>query len=188
VGSILIYAGKPLTWLLKKNNMEQESRSNLAEFEAATNPSGNSAINVLTILTFIGCAIQLLFVFLTKWLMSFAVKVANDPSLMEKMSEKERAQIMDSQKMYDLYTQYQIPLVVASLLGIALCFWGALQMRKMKKQGFYLYVVGEFAPLIVSGLLLGFAANLSSIPAILISFVIPVVFTVLYALQLKHMK
>jgi hypothetical protein len=168
--------------------MEQRSNDQLAAFEAATTEKMNGTINVLTILTFIGCAIQLIMVFASKWLMSFAVKAADNPELMESMSAKDRADLQKAKEAFALYTQYQIPLTIMSLIGIALCFWGALQMRKLKKQGFYAYAVGEWLPLIGSVALMGFAVQFSGIGSTIIGLGVPVLFTLLYGMQLKHMK
>lgn len=168
--------------------MEQVSNNELSDFEAATMTKTNGTINVLTILTFIGCAFQLIGVFAAKWLMSFAVKAANDPNLLEAMSPKERQQMQQAKEMVDLYNQYQIPLIAMSLVGMVLCFYGALQMRKLKKQGFYAYVVGEWLPIIGSAVLMGFAMQFNGFGSIVFSFVIPALFTTLYALQLKWMK
>jgi len=160
----------------------------LTEFEQATTPKKNGTINVLTILTFIGCAFQLIGLFAMKWLLSFSLKVADDPERMASLTDSQREQIMRGKQFYDLYTQNQIPLTVLSLIGVALCFWGALQMRKLKKQGFYAYAVGEFVPIIGSIALIGLSVQYNSVPSILMGFGIPVLFTLLYALQLKRMK
>jgi hypothetical protein len=168
--------------------MEQMHNKETDAFDAATGDKKNGTINVLTILTFIGCAIQLLFVFATKWIMSFAAKFANNPEALEGMSQSQRDQMANAVKAYDLYTQYQIPLMVIGLIAIALCFWGALQMRKFKKQGFYAYVVGEWIPIIGSAALMGFSVQFTGIISTIISLGIPVLFTILYGLQLKRMK
>lgn len=160
----------------------------LTEFEQATTPKKNGTINVLTILTFIGCAIQLIMLFATKWLMSFALKIADDPERMASLPDSQREQILRGKQAYELFSQNQIPITVLSLLGIALCFWGALQMRKLKKQGFYAYAVGEFVPIIGSIALMGLSVQYNSVVSIIIGLGIPVLFTLLYALQLKRMK
>jgi hypothetical protein len=169
--------------------MEQVSKNELSAFEEATGEKKNGTINVLTILTFIGCGIQFIMVFATKWLMSFAMKMANNPEVLEKMSTKEREQMLRGKEAFDMYMQYQIPLVIMSLISIALCVYGAIQMRKLKKQGFYAYVVGEWMPLIGSTALMGFSLQFSGgVMSIILSLAIPVLFTILYGVQLKRMK
>lgn len=169
--------------------MEQVSKNELSAFEEATGEKKNGTINVLSILTFIGCALQLIMTFATKWLMSFALKMADNPELLEKMSAKEREQMLRGKEAFDVYMQYQIPLIIISLIGIALCVYGAIQMRKLKKQGFYAYVVGEWAPLIGSTALMGFGLQFNGgVMSIILSLAIPVLFTILYGVQLKRMK
>ncbi len=169
--------------------MEQVSKNELSAFEDATGEKKNGTINVLTILTFIGCGIQLILVFLAKWFMSFAMKMADNPEVLEKMSAKEREQMLRGKEAFEVYTQYQIPLMAISLVGIALCVYGAIQMRKLKKQGFYAYVVGEWMPLIGSTALMGFSLQFSGgVMSIILSLAIPVLFTILYGVQLKRMK
>ena len=68
-------------------------------------------------------------------------------------------------------------------------------MMKLKKTGFFLYLVGELLPLIYTFLVLG-GLGAMSIPMLgeavivvyLIALVIPLAFIVMYGLNLKHMK
>ena len=50
---------------------------NLSEFQIQTLPRG---LNVLTILTFIGCAIGAIFTLATPWLMKFSINMMNKAS------------------------------------------------------------------------------------------------------------
>lgn len=70
---------------------------------------------------------------------------------------------------------------------------GSIYMWRLKKAGFYVYAVGQLAPLIFSAYVLA-AANkniLSAPPAVSIVllcwFVIPIGFLIMYGLQLKHL-
>jgi hypothetical protein len=168
--------------------MDQKTDNDLLKFTEDTSGKAPASINVLTILTFIGCGLQLIMTFLTKFFMSFALKIMDNPDLVEKMTTKEKDKMLEAKEAMRLYDQYYIPLIIISLVGIALCFVGAMQMRKLKKQGFYIYVIGEFAPIIASVVLLGIAVQLNSPVSAAFSLVIPVLFTILYSMQLKHMK
>ena len=74
--------------------------------------------------------------------------------------------------------------MLLTLVGAALCLWGALEMRKLKKQGFILWVAGEFLPvigvliIIGAGIFAGFA---------LIALIFPIVFLILYGVQRKNL-
>jgi len=80
----------------------------------------------------------------------------------------------------------RVPILVIGLLGALFCLVGALQMRKRKRSGFILYVVGDVLPLAslvfftVMSLLAGIGAG--------VGYGIAIVFIILYAMQLKYMK
>lgn len=167
--------------------MEQVTKHELTAFEEGTSGKKNGTINVLTILTFIGCAIQLIIVFLSKWFMSFAIRMADNPEAMEKMSTKEKAEMFRFKEIYEVYVKYEMPIIAMSLIGIALCFWGALQMRKLKKQGYYAYLVGEWMPLIGSTALMGISLQFNGIGSTIFALGVPLLFSILYGLQLKRM-
>ena len=40
----------------------------------------------------------------------------------------------------------RIPLLIVGLIGTALCIFGALEMRKQKIQGYYMWLLGEILP------------------------------------------
>ena len=65
-------------------------------------------------------------------------------------------------------------------------------MWKLKKMGFYIYLVGEIAPLVITFATIGFASMFSfggGIMAIMTAFmsIFPILFIILYAINLKHM-
>ena len=46
-------------------------------------------------------------------------------------------------------------MLIIGLAAIALCFYGALQMRKLKKQGFFIYLIGQLLPFLNTALFVG---------------------------------
>ena len=154
-------------------------------------PKLNSGLNVLTILTFIGCGIQLLaslfgyFSAKTNYenkdevlrkmssgdMPSFAKKMIPDPAIYEKMVTQSYLN--------------RFPIIIISLVSIALCFYGALQMRKLKKQGFTFYAVGEILPFFSTAFFLG-SFSLSGV-WFYISIAIALFFILMYAGQRKNM-
>jgi hypothetical protein len=58
-------------------------------------------------------------------------------------------------------------------------------MRKLKKSGYLLYVIGELAPLIITAVILGF--SLMGGMAILFSGIVAIVFVILYSTQRKYL-
>ena len=142
-------------------------------------------INVLTILTFVGCGLGFI-----GSLWSFAGAKAN----YEKLSSLNMDQMPDfvkkltggdpvemARKAYEL----RIPILLLGLLGCGLCLYGAIQMRQLKKSGFTVYTIGEVLPIIVSVVLMGSGATgFGSI----IGYCIAILFVVLYGTQLKYLK
>ncbi len=155
----------------------------LSEFQTEGLPKG---LNVLTILTYIGCAFGLLFSLATPWLMKFSLSMMNKAAETNTdMTPKQAADMEISRKAIELTQSNLVPLLAIGIIGTILCFIGALMMRKLKKDGFWIYVSGQVLPIIGSLALLGMAqfTGVSSY----VMFLIPIVFIVLYAKQRKYL-
>ena len=158
------------------------------EFEQTPLPTG---LNVLTILTIIGCVIGL--VFSVIGFISAKSSYDKKEQVIEQMKSAETPKFLKSmmgdpanfeQTVIKSY-ENRIPILLLSLVAVALCFVGAMQMRKRKKQGYLLYVIGELIPFITIAFFIGFFA-LSGFTFIF-SVVIAVVFILLYTMQKKHL-
>ena len=79
-----------------------------------------------------------------------------------------------------------MPLLLLSLVGYALCLYGANQMRQRKKMGFSLYVIGEIVPVVALFIFIGTGAMMGV--TLVTSLIFPAVFIILYATQLKHLS
>ncbi len=148
-------------------------------------PKLTQTLNVLTILTFIGCAIGILFSAATPWLLDFSnrmiVKSMDSPDLTpEKIAELRKAK-----ESIELTQHNIVPLIAIGVAGIILCFIGALMMRKLKKDGYWLYVAGQLVPLIGGIVIMG-TAQYSTPSSFFVPLVI-IVFIVLYTLQRKYL-
>lgn len=148
-----------------------------------------SGLNVLTILTYIGCALGLV-----GGLYGFISAEKNYKNLEELQASGKMDEMPGFMKsfagpealeMSRINFENRLPIVIMTLVGVALCFYGALQMRKRMKQGFYTYVIGQVLPIIGTvifvgtGMFKGFA---------MLGFGFPILFIILYATQLKHLK
>ena len=153
------------------------------KFETEPLPSG---INVLTILTFIGCAFGVIFTLATPWLMNFLLgtmtKAAENGT---DLTAKQIADMEASKNVIELTQANMVPLLIIGFVGITLCFIGALMMRKFKKDCFWIYVAGQVLPVIGSLILLGMA-QFSGVTSY-IMFLIPFVFIFLYSMQRKYL-
>jgi len=146
------------------------------------------SLNILTILTFIGCGLGLLFVFGSKKMMEFGIKMADSPEAQARMTDKELADMEKLKSMYEIMSSNWIAYLIPSLIGIALCFFGALQMRKLKKQGFYMYVLGQILPIIGGAIVIGFSNQFSNTSSYVIGMGIPILFIFLYSRNLKYLS
>lgn len=145
-------------------------------------------LNVLTILTFIGCGISYL-----SSLYSFFTDNDPDKQIAKLNEAREKmgdsgfgAKMIDSsidlvQKSYD--NRYL--LLIAGLVFTTLCLIGAMQMRKLKKTGYYYYLIGELAPFVLMAGLFG--SSFFGAIALLFSALIAIVFVILYSTQLKYL-
>jgi len=156
---------------------------NFAEGEKPTLPSG---LNVLTILTFVGCAfgfISSIVSFLNaeksyKTLVDMQDKIAEAPAWMRGAAGPNGLEVAKKSM------ENKLPILLLSLVGVAICVYGALEMRKLKKQGFILWLAGEILPIISGLLFIGSAMfNLFGIIAMLF----PAIFIILYAVQKKNL-
>jgi hypothetical protein len=150
-----------------------------------------SGINVLSILTFIGCAIGLIFSVIG----FFSAKTSYDKKdeTMEKMYSADAPAfvkaMLPSKENFDAMTtknfENRVPILLLSIVSLSLCFVGALQMRKRKKQGFLLYVIGQLLPFITSAVFIGLFA-LTGMSFYVITF-FTLLFLLLYTMQRKHL-
>ena len=146
-------------------------------------------LNVLTILTYIGCAIGAIGAIWTY------MSAATTYELYKKMSETGTGNtgnaVLDNamggitdvmKKSYDNRTL----ILVFTLVGLALCFYGAMQMRNLKKQGFLFYVIGELLPILTNAIFIGFGSILGGASAI-VGLLFAGVFIALYFTQRKFL-
>lgn len=142
-------------------------------------------INVLTILTFIGCAYFLLSGIYSYFTICKSIGII-DGSMGQIGANNPMAGFMDSAiQMVHRQCEMKLPLLLINLVTTALCFIGAMQMRQLKKAGFFIYLVGEVAGPVAQTFILG--SGTIGIFMIL-GFIFPLVFIILYATQLKHLK
>jgi hypothetical protein len=145
-------------------------------------------INVLSILTFIGSGlvilVQLYYFTAAKKIydasMAGQEKIDQAPAFVRSMQGSDPIGVI--QRTYD----NRVPIGLLNLVAAVLCIIGAMQMRKLKKTGFYIYLIGEVLPLLVTYIFIG-AAALSGI-GLLFSLLFTALFIILYATQIKYLK
>jgi hypothetical protein len=170
------------------NNQTHQENLEMHDFER---PKLTGTLNVLTILTFIGCAIQLLS---TLWSYINAQKSYDEKDkVIEQMKSGEipgwaKSMMGDPDQFNQLITrsyENRLPILILGLVSVFLCFYGALQMRKLKKQGYIFYVIGELLPFVTMIAFIG-AFSLTGF-GFYISAGIALLFILLYTTQRKNL-
>ena len=158
------------------------------DYEMRTLPTG---LKVLTILTFIGSGIQILagawsFIsakstFEKKDEVLAAMNNPDMPGFAKKMMGDPDQYVLMITKSFE----NRIPILIVTLVAAALCIYGAMQMRQLKKQGFLIYVVGEILPIITTALFIG--TFVFSGMSMMIGLAIVLLFIIMYAVNRKHL-
>ena len=154
-------------------------------------PEISSGLKILTVLTFIGCALQFCAAIWNYFNIEKSYKqidriVAEMKS--DNMPAMAKSMMGDPEQFLKLITksyENRIPLLAMGLVAVGLCFYGALQMRKLKKQGFIFYTIGELFPLLAQFLFIG-AFSFSGM-FFYLGTGISLLFILLYAMQRKHL-
>ena len=154
-------------------------------------PKLSTGLNVLTILTFIGCFIQFIFSLLAYF--GAKTNYENRDDMAAKMSSpKIPAWLQKLIPSHDDFIKMatksyfnKVPILIITLLGIVLCFLGALQMKELKKQGYTFYIVGELLPFLSTVIFVGTFA-LSGIGFYFIA-AMSILFILLYTAQRKNL-
>jgi hypothetical protein len=147
-----------------------------------------SGIKVLTILTFIGSGIAIVFTLITPWIIKFSLSMMDKAMASgQELSTKQLDDMEKARKAMDLLHANLVPVITVGIIGAILCIIGAVMMRKLKKDGFWIYIGGELLPLIAGLILMG-TAQFTGVFSVIVGVGVPVLFVVLYGLQLKYMK
>lgn len=134
-----------------EENYNNRDKVNISEFDRPQQPSG---LNIVSILTIIGCVFQF---FGSLWSFYSAKKTyETKDEILAKMNSGEMPAFMktmmgDMTHFEEMVTNgynNRLPILIFSLVATMLCFVGVMQMRKLKKQGYLLYVIGELLPFV----------------------------------------
>jgi hypothetical protein len=143
-------------------------------------------LNVLTILSFIGCGLAFVFGF-TGFINAKSTydKVIQMQDKIDQMPGYLKGMMgPDPVGMAQKTLDNRLPIFLLTLVSASLCLYGAIQMRKLKKAGFGIYVVGEILPMVTTFIFLGTMSQF----ALYFSIFLIALFVILYATQLKYMK
>jgi hypothetical protein len=156
---------------------------NFAEGDNSKLPSG---LNILTILTITGCVFEL-YSDIKNFLKGNEnlAKLQDAQSKLDTMPSWARKFVgPDILEMAQKGLENRVPILIISLLSIGLCIFGAIEMRKFKKQGYQLWLVGELLPIVGSFIFLG-TIYFTTVLAWFLIF--PLIFIILYTTQRKYL-
>ena len=119
-------------------------------------------LNILTILTYIGCALGAISAIWSYMSASTAYKAY--ATIYSNESLKNENKVLESvfsgaTEMVRKSYENRMMILVFALVGVALTFYGAMQMRNLKKQGYLIYVVGELLPTLSFAIFIGFGGS-----------------------------
>lgn len=144
-------------------------------------------VTVLCILTFIGCGLSIIFGimgFLAAKAAAAFVDAANGmaAAAAEGMTaEGKEAMAAVNSGMTNAYIN-----IACVMVGALLCLFGAIQMWKLAKMGFFVYVAGQVVGSVVP--MFFPIAGATGMMSGAFGLIVPVLFIVLYGLNLKHLK
>ena len=166
-------------------NQEISNTDSLNEFEKPALPG---SLNVLTILTIIGCVIGFIsscYSFITAKKTYDTMKETIESGKMDEAPKWARSMMSpEALNMYRKMYENKLPILILGLVATALCLYGALEMRKMKKQGYTFWLIGELLPVGTTILFIGTAA-FSGFGLLICIF--PVIFIILYTVNKKYL-
>ncbi len=163
--------------------MTQETT--LHEFEKQKLPS---SLNILTILTIIGSIIGFIggiWGYISAKKNYEETKKVMESGKLDEMPGFMRGMMTpEALEMQHKMMENKLPILLLTLVANALCLWGAMEMRKQKKQGYTFWLIGELLPVVTTVLFIGMAA-FSGFG--LLMWLIPVIFIILYTVNRKHL-
>ena len=166
---------------------EIKSSSDFLSADEGLQPQLSSGLNVLTILTFIGSGLGILFSLASPMIIKFSKSMMDKAvSSGQEMSAKQVADIEKGRQAMIVAEANMVPTIIAGCIGCILCIVGAMMMRKLKKDGYWIYIAGELLPIIASFILMG-TAQFTGITSYVLALGIPLLFVVMYSLQRKNL-
>lgn len=175
-------SGGCFVWSDMKNELDLLDGELNSEVRVLERPS---FLTVLCILTFVGVGFAIISAIFGLFTMSLV------EGMMRGLSDVSGNGDDFSQSIGNSYRWTKI-IYLLSIAGSLFCLVGALFMWKLRKIGYFIYIIGQLIPL--TGTVLSVGSTFSGIFAglgmfsIILSMVFPVGFIIMYGLHLKYMK
>lgn len=91
----------------------------------------------------------------------------------------------DRMEMMKKMADNKLPIFIINLICTGLCLFGAIQMRRLKADGYWMWLIGEILPYFSLAFFVGVASVTG--PFNYVGYVIVAAFVILYTLQRKHL-
>lgn len=144
-------------------------------------------LKVLCILTFVGAGFGILGGFYAVFANDWTIKTLE-------MSQDNPFSIgIDYSAYIEKLRAWGVVAGLLNVLGNGLSLLGALMMWKLRKTGYYIYVVGHIIPLVALYALLGGGPGMGAWQGFQVltqamGIIFPIAFIIMYGVNLKHMK
>lgn len=170
----------------KKEPMEEPIEEPKAETveQPQQEPAKNERptfLTVLCILSFIGVGFAIISGLISLFAGSAGSMIMDAAESLEGYEEVPGMDLVESSM------DYASTLGIVSIVAALVVLWGVIWMWNLKKTGYFIYIIGELTPVIVSFILVGFGSFLGGFMA-MIGLIFPVLFIILYGLNVKHMS
>ena len=148
----------------------------------------SSLLSTSTILSIIGSAIAMI-----SAVTAYVNAEANYEKVQKMVNDKDIAKAPefiksffneDALLMAQKAVENKVPIMIISIIAAALCLFGAVMMRKLKKDGLKLWMTGELLPIASNLVFLG-VASMSGLA--LINLFFPAVFIIIYMICRKEL-
>ena len=103
-------------------------------------------LNVLTILTFVGCGLAYLSAVITFFTIDVSRNMLNDINSntgIDKLPGWLKSLLNMYAEAVRIQYEHRILFFFSAIVANSLCLWGTILMRNLKLQGFYIYTIGE---------------------------------------------
>ena len=169
-------------------NQNIDQAKDLLNLEEKDNQKLPQMLNVLTILTYIGCALGAISTIWGYFSAAISYKAYETLGATDMKTENKALDsiLSGAQEMTKKAYDNRLMILLFGIIGIALCFYGAMQMRNLKKQGYLIYVIGELLPIVSFAIFIGFG-NLFGAIAMVFSVLFAAIFIILYTTQRKEL-
>jgi hypothetical protein len=142
-------------------------------------------LNVLCILSYIGTGIGII---MGIYHLATAGAAQASVEMLDNMAGDDMSAIPGMESMMDgaiAAAKYAYVLAAVEIVANLMCLFGVMQMWKMKKMGYYVYVLGQLVAIITPIVLVG-GGLFGGIMIVMAIF--PIAFIIMYGLNLKHMS